>query len=201
MNLFVALVLLLRNSVKWLYFAPQASKRVETAWEGSPERLERSGPQKNLFIANISREKCVRISFKSLRRRRRSRRTKDNPTFWASESMAKAGQHRLPGGREVFGPGVLRPGRMDQSRFESDVTLQVRMYILEYECNGQKNLGESPPRKVNSSGKLPREVRGSRVRGVLPPSRGNFAFFGQFSAKVKKPPPPRIEPATSPTFA
>ena len=135
------------------------------------------------------------------RRRLWHRRKQPQVRFGPSSIMCQAGQHRLPGGQEVFGPGVLRLGSVTDPRFESHTTLQVSECILEYECNGQKNLGESPPRKVNSSEKVPREVRGSRVRGVLPPSRGKFHFFATFSAKVKKPPPPRIEPVTPPIFA
>lgn len=45
-NLFVALVLLLRNSVKWLYFASRHPDRAEIAWKCFLEAQEASGPQK-----------------------------------------------------------------------------------------------------------------------------------------------------------
>ena len=45
-DFFVRLVALLKYRVYGLYFASQASKRVEIAWEGFSERLEHSGPQK-----------------------------------------------------------------------------------------------------------------------------------------------------------
>ena len=52
--------------------------------------------------------------------------------------MAKAGQHRLPGGQDCLGPGVLGLGCRSGPRFESDVTLQVGECILEYESDGGK---------------------------------------------------------------
>ena len=145
-------------------------------------RKTRQNP-KNLVICARTREMTPSNHFEVVRRRRRSRRTGDNIAFWPPKATAKAGQHRLPGGQEVFGPGVLRLGSVTDPRFESHTTLQVSECILEYECNGQKNLGESPPRKVNSSEKVPREVRGSRVRGVLPPSRRKSHFLGVFPRK------------------
>ena len=58
-----------------------------------------------------------------------------------------------------------------------------------------------PPRKVNSSGEVPTagaRVGAGRLLGVF---RGKFRFFASFCAKVEKPPPPGIEPTTSPSFA
>ena len=154
-----------------------------------------------MFRSDISREKCRWISFKSVRRRRRSRRTEGCLGFWPPKSLAKAGQHRLPGGREVFRPGVLRPGRMDQSRFESHTTLQVTMFILGYELTGGKKSRRISPRTWNFSEKVP--PRGARVGAgrFLAPPRGKFRFFASFSANCEKPPPPRIEPVTPPSFA
>ena len=45
-DFFVRLVALLKYRVYGLYFAPQRSKRVETAWEGFPEALEACNPRK-----------------------------------------------------------------------------------------------------------------------------------------------------------
>lgn len=59
---FVRLVALLRNRLYGLYFAPQASKRVETAWEGSTRPAEAYNLQK-IGLSRIWREKA---SFKSL---------------------------------------------------------------------------------------------------------------------------------------
>ena len=72
----------------------------------------------------------VRISFKLLRRRLWRRRILPKPTILARDMMRKAGQHRLPGGQERLRPGVLGPGGVTDPRFESGVTLQVRMHIL-----------------------------------------------------------------------
>ena len=52
--------------------------------------------------------------------------------------MCQAGQHRLPGGQEVLGPGVLGPGGVTDPRFESHTTLLVATHILEYESDGGK---------------------------------------------------------------
>lgn len=115
--------------------------------------------------------------------------------------MGQAGQHRLPGGQDAEGPGVLGLGGRSGPRFESEVTLQVNTFILYCKETTWKNVGESPPLTGNSSGKVP--PRGARVGvgGDFSVFRGKFAFFGQFSEKVEKPPPPRLEPATSPSFA
>ena len=156
---------------------------------------------KNLFICARKREKGVRISFKFLRRRPRRRRKMPQPTLGPPNAMRQAGQHRLPGGRDAEGQGVLGLGSLEGSRFESHTTLLVATHILCYESDGQKNLGESPPRKMNLSGKVP--PRGARVGAgrLLGVFRGKFRFFATFLAKVKKPPPPRLEPVTSPSFA
>lgn len=58
-----------------------------------------------------------------------------------------------------------------------------------------------PPRKANFAEKVP--TAGARVGAgrLLGAFRGKFRFFATFLAKVQKPPPPGIEPTTSPTFA
>ena len=60
------------------------------------------------------------------------------PTLGPPNAMRKAGQHRLPGGQERLRPGVLGLGGKSGPRFESEVTLQVRMYILGYELTTWK---------------------------------------------------------------
>ena len=55
---FVRLVALLKYRVYGLYFAPQASKRVEIAREGFPELQERVGARK-IYLGVIFREKTV----------------------------------------------------------------------------------------------------------------------------------------------
>ena len=52
-------------------------------------------------------------------------------SFGPPNVMSKAGQHRLPGGQDAEGPGVLGLCNVEGSRFESDVTLQVTMFILD----------------------------------------------------------------------
>ena len=143
-DFFVRFVRLLQNALYDVYFAPQASKRVETAWEGSPERLERSGPQKNLFRSNISREMGTQISVRFIRRRLWRRRILPTLRFGPSSIMCQAGQHSLPGGQDCLGPGVFRICNVNGSRFESDVTLQVSECILEYESDGGKRVANLP---------------------------------------------------------
>ena len=129
---------------------------------------------KNLFRSDISRENRAQISVISLRRRRRSRRTKGCLGFWPPKSLAKAGQHRLPGGQDAEGPGRLCPGGVRGSRFESEVTLQVGECILGYELTGGKKC-----RRISSPDwELSRKVTSERGAG----RRG--AAFGASSRKI-----------------
>ena len=65
----------------------------------------------------------------------------------------------------------------------------------------EKSVVESPPLTGNFPEKVPRE--GARVGAgrFLGAFRGKIHFFATFSANCEKPPPPRLEPATSPSFA
>ena len=56
LHFFVAFVLLLQYRLFGLYFVPQASKRVEIAWEGFSEAQEAYKPRK-IYLGAIFREK------------------------------------------------------------------------------------------------------------------------------------------------
>ena len=65
----------------------------------------------------------------------------------------------------------------------------------------EKSVIESPPLTWNfPESDLPRGARVGAGR-LLGAFRGKFRFFATFSANCEKPPPPRLEPVTSPTFA
>ena len=122
--------------------APRSSgNRVEMLSRGSGSLWT----TKNLIIRARTREMGTQISVKSLRRRLWRRRSRGQSTFWPPNVLAKAGQHRLPGGQEAKGPGVFGPGSVEGSRFESHTTLHVTMFILYCESDGGKSLVESPP--------------------------------------------------------
>lgn len=64
-----------------------------------------------------------------------------------------------------------------------------------------KSVVESPPLTGNFPEKVPREGARVGAGGDFPVFRGKFRFFASFSANCEKPPPPGIEPTTSPSFA
>lgn len=151
--------------------------------------------------SGISREMRSQISLEVVRRRRRSRRTRARTTIRPPKVIRQAGQHRLPGGQDAKCPGVLGLGCISDLRFESRVTLHMGMHILGGEQHGGKKSRRISPRRMNfAESDL---ARGARVGAgrLLGAFRGKFRFFASFSANCEKPPPPRLEPATSPTFA
>lgn len=145
---------------------------------------------KNLFRSDISREKGAQISVISTRRRLRRLRARAKVSFGPPKNMRKAGQHRLPGGRDAEGPGVLGLGCRSGPRFESDVTLQVRMHILGYELTGGKKCRRISPRRRNFSGKVPTAGCAGRRGAAFGPFPRKISLFWAIFRESRKTPSP-----------
>ena len=130
-------------------------------------------PEKFVYTRYFARKGCSN-HFQISRRRPRRRRILPKVSFGPPNVMSKAGQHRLPGGRDAEGQGGQGPGCISDLRFESRVTLHMGMHILGYELTGGKKCRRisSPDwelfRKVTSE-------RGASRRG---------AAFGRFPRKI-----------------
>ena len=153
----------------------------------SPDkRLE---PEKFVYTRYFARKvRSNHIEF--LRRRPRRRRKMPQPTLGPPKNMRKAGQHRLPGGRDAEGQGGQGPGCRSGPRFESGVTLQVSTFILYCkETTWKKSRRISSPdwelfRKVTSRG-----CAGRRGAVFGASSRKISLFWAIFRESRKTPSP------------
>ena len=127
--------------------------------------------------------------------------------FYPKPGFGRPMQRARPGSTDCPGAGMQRVRgdhvRVEQRGPDSNLTLHY-LWLCSYyamKVMVEKVSSNLPPGKVNSSGEAP--AAGARVGAgrFLAPLRGKIHFFASFSANCEKPPPPRIEPTTSPTFA
>ena len=103
-DFFVRLVALLQNALYDVYFAPQASKRVETAWEGSTRPAEAYNLQK-FYLGGLGGEKwrsnLIQISPEA---------TQEPEEQGPSQLWAAQGHTPGRAAQTARGPGGRRPG-------------------------------------------------------------------------------------------